>query len=55
MKPVTANYEDLFYKMPNQKIYKSIITNKIRIFPGDLTGSPDDFFLRNYLKCWEFF
>jgi len=39
----------------NSKIYKSIITNKIRIFPGDPSGSPDDFFLRNYLKCWEFF
>lgn len=37
----------------DQKIYKSNFTSKIRIFPGDPTGSPDDFFLRDYLNFKE--
>lgn len=36
------------------KIYKPNSTNIFRIFPGDLTGSPDDFFLGNYLNNWRF-
>jgi len=37
----------------NINIYKYNFTSKIRIFPGDLTGSPDDFFLGNYLNLRE--
>ena len=33
-----------------RKAYKAHFTSKLRIFPGDPTGSPDDFFLRNYLN-----
>lgn len=33
-----------------RKAYKENVINIIRIFPGDLTGSPDDFFLGDYLN-----
>lgn len=32
------------------KAYKSCFTCKIRIFPGDPTGSPDELFLGTYLN-----
>ncbi len=33
--------------MVNGKVYKLVVPNIPRIFPGDPTGLPDDFFLLN--------
>ena len=37
-----------------RNLFKQNIIDNIRMFPGDPAGSPDDFFLRNFLKNWEF-
>lgn len=35
--------------MMYQKFYKQDLTSINNMFPGDLQGLPDDFFLTNYL------
>jgi len=46
--------DKMIYALPYPKAYKLKIINIFRMFPGDPTGSPDDFFLSNYLNILRF-